>query len=258
LCKFDPDPENARAVHFSSRNTATTMTQQALPDAIALRIALAARALPDTDAKRLIAVLADAVGLPPTPAKLAGLKVKDLKQALDGELAEVDAAALKAALAHLKGTAEQEVDPPPPLQPYADGDMPGSIRVACASNTGERLDGHFGSAQRFLVYQVSATEHRLIDVRPADDSGSDDKNAYRAGLIGDCQVLYVASIGGPAAAKVVKASIHPIKHPLGGSACDRVRALQQVLGAKAPPWLAKVMGHTASERVRFELAEGEA
>jgi nitrogen fixation protein NifX len=120
------------------------------------------------------------------------------------------------------------------------------------------LDGHFGSAKRFLVYQVSSSENRLIDVRVADDAEADDKNAYRAGLIADCQVLYVASIGGPAAAKVVKADVHPIKDPKGGSARDRVLALQRVLASNAPPWLAKVIGQAPEERIRFEREESEA
>ena len=219
---------------------------------IALRIGLAARALPETKPARLLRVLADAIGLPPTAAKLAGLKVKDLKAAADGELADIDPDALKSALALLKGEGVVETDPPPPLESYTPGDMPGSIRVACASNTGEQLDGHFGSARRFLVYQVSADDIRLIDARTADDTGAEDKNAYRAGLIRDCQVLYVASIGGPAAAKVIKAEIHPIKDAAGGSARDRMVALQGILAAKPPPWLAKVMGQTPEERIRFE------
>jgi nitrogen fixation protein NifX len=220
---------------------------------IALRIGLAARALPDTDPARLLRVLADAVGLPPTEAKLAELKVKDLKAAADGELAEIDIDALKFALSLLKGEGVAEADPAPPLDAYADGDMPGSIRVACASNGGELLDGHFGSAKRFLIYQVAASEARLVDVRTADDAGAEDKNAYRASLIADCQVLYVASIGGPAAAKVVKADIHPIKDAAGGSARARMEALQTVLRTKPPPWLAKVMGQAPEDRVRFEL-----
>jgi nitrogen fixation protein NifX len=234
------------------------MTQAAISDAIALRIALAARALPDTDVGRLLRVLEDAVGLPPTAETLESLKLKDLKQALDGQLADVDAGALKQALAILKGEGEVDADPPPPLEPYAEGDMPGSIRVACASNRGELLDGHFGSARRFLVYQVAGGEHRLVDVRPVDDTGAADKNAFRAGLIDDCQVLYVASIGGPAAAKVVKADIHPIKYPFGGSARDRVLDLQRALARKAPPWLAKTMGQSPEERIRFEREESEA
>jgi nitrogen fixation protein NifX len=219
---------------------------------LALRIGLAARALPETNPARLLRVLADAVGLPPTADKLAGLKVKDLKAAADGEFADLDPDALKTALALLKGEGVTETDPPPPLAAFNPGDMPGSIRVACASNGGDRLDGHFGSARRFLVYQVSAGESRLIEARAADDTGAEDKNAYRAGLIRDCQVLYVASIGGPAAAKVIKAEIHPIKDAAGGSARDRMVALQGILAAKPPPWLAKAMGQTPEERIRFE------
>ncbi len=235
------------------------MTNGSLPDDIALRIGLAARTLPDTDPARLIRVLADAVGLPPTAESLAGLKVKDLKQAADGELADLDQDVLKAALAMLKGEGLDDTDEPLAVEPYAEGDMPDSIRVACASDHGEDLDGHFGAARRFLVYQVSATEHRLIDVRRVDESqADDDKNAYRASLIADCQVLYVASIGGPAAAKVIKKDIHPIKDAEGGSARARMIALQTILAGKAPPWLAKAMGHAPEERIRFERDETEA
>ena len=128
-----------------------------------------------------------------------------------------------------------------------------SIRVACASSTGEELDGHFGSCPRFLVYQVDAVEIRLIDVRATDGPDArDDKNAYRASLISDCQVLFVASIGGPAAAKVIKIGVYPIKHLTGGNARERVAALQTVLATAPPPWLAKVMGQDEESRVRFE------
>jgi nitrogen fixation protein NifX len=234
------------------------MTKAAISDEIALRIALAARALPDSDPARLLRVLDDAVGLPPTAKRLSVLKVKDLKGALDGELAGVHTGALREAVALLKGEAETDITPAPPVTPYAEGDMPDSIRVACASDTGDLLDGHFGSAQRFLVYQVSASENRLIDIRVSDDAQADDKNAYRAQLIADCQVLYAASIGGPAAAKVVKADVHPIKDPKGGPARERIHALQQVLATKAPPWLAKVMGQAPEERIRFEREDSEA
>jgi nitrogen fixation protein NifX len=224
---------------------------------IALRIGLAARTLPDTDPARLIRVLAAAVGLPPTAEKLATLRVKDLRSAADGELAAIDLDAVKAALAILKSDGLTESAPPPPLDPYTDGDLPDSIRVACASDTGELLDGHFGAARRFLIYQVSAAQSRLIEVRRVDDSAAEDKSAYRAGLIADCQVLYVASIGGPAAAKVIKLDIHPIKDAAGGSARERMVRLQEILSNKAPPWLAKAMGKTPEERIRFELASEE-
>ncbi len=225
---------------------------------IALRIALAVRELPDSDAARLLNILDDAVGLPPTAKKLAGLTVKSLKSAAGGKLADTDSKSLKAALACLKGETDVQAEPLPETAPYNEGDMPNSICVACASNTGEMLDGHFGSCKRFLVYQVSAAEYRLIDIRETDDAqAGDDKNGYRASLIDDCQILFVASIGGPAAAKVVRTGAHPIKKPDGGSASAEVAALQQVISKGAPPWLAKVMGVSAEERVRFGLDEPE-
>lgn len=57
------------------------------------------------------------------------------------------------------------------------------------------------------------------------------------------------------------ASSKCFKYAAGGSAGDRMLALQAILAAKPPPWLAKVMGQTPEERVRFErdlLDAGEA
>ena len=232
------------------------MSDTGLSREIALRVALAARALPDTDAARLLKVLADAVGLPPTEDSLSGLTVKQLQAAADGELADIDKDLLKSALGHLKGHGAALDEALPQTQSWSEGDMPDAIRVACASNNGEELDGHFGSCSRFLVYQVSRDEVRLIDVRDASGSEArDDKNAWRARLIADCQVLFVASIGGPAAAQVVKTGVHPIKDPRGGNARERLGELQAKLASAPPPWLAKAMGHTAEDRVRFTASE---
>jgi len=235
------------------------MEEQALSRDIALRIGLAARSLPDTDVRRLMSVLVACVGLPLTEKKLAELKVKDLKTAADGELESLSQEDLKTALRHLKGEESSGLAGAdlPAIQPFNEGDMPNSIRVACASNTGNLIDGHFGSCARFLIYQVSKDETRLIAIRSttSNDEG-DEKNVFRSGLISDCHVLYVASIGGPAAAKVIKAGIHPIKLPEGGNATDSIQQLQQVIASAPPPWLAKVMGMSAEDRKRF-LSESE-
>ncbi len=234
------------------------MSQTPISREIALRIGIAARMLPDTDPARLIKVLADAVGLPPTDDTLARLKVKQFKAAADGELAEIPVEQLKDALAVLKGEAHPDETKLPELQDYQEGDMPGSLRVACASNNGEELDGHFGSCRRFLIYQVSQDETRLIDLRAVGQPEGDmEKNEYRAGLIADCQLLFVNSIGGPAAAKVVRKDVHPIKYPQGGRARDKIEELSRVLQGAPPPWLAKVMGQEASTLSKFaeEAAE---
>jgi len=226
---------------------------------VALRIGLAARSLPDTEPKRLIAVLIEQVGHPLTEAKLDKLTVKDLKQAAEGELQDLPQDALKTALNSLKGQDDTSADPSlPEIEAYTEGDMPNSIRVACASNSSTQLNGHFGSCARFLIYQVSKDESRLVAIRSTQgDKEADDKNAFRAEIINDCHVLYVMSIGGPAAAKVVKNGLHPIKQPQGGDVNDVIDNLKQVLGSSPPPWLAKVMGVGAEDRVRFSIDEEE-
>lgn len=229
-------------------------SQATLSRELALRIGLAARALPDTDAKRLLAVLTDCVGLPITEEKILGLTVKTLKTARAGEFIDMDNLLLIHALGILKSgsTAPAETEE---LQAYADGDMPGSVRIACASNDGVNVDGHFGSCGQFLVYQVSADEARLIDIRKTDIPEGlevEDKNLFRAERIQDCQVLYIASVGGPAAAKIVKLGIHPMKLPGIEPIADIVEQLQTVIAGTPPPWLAKAMGIEAGDRFRFE------
>lgn len=236
------------------------MSKTPISKDVALRIALAARALPDTEPAKLLKVLADVVGLPPTPKKLSSLTVKDFKAACDGEFSSIDTDSLKTAIEFLKGEKGlSEKDDAPEAEAYNDGDMPDSIRVAVASNKAEQLDGHFGSCSRFLIYQVNANEMRLVDTRSTNGpEARDDKNAFRASLINDCQVLFVASIGGPAAAKVVRAGVHPIKYPDAGSARERLKALQKIIVDAPPPWLAKAMGHDEESRVRFERSAAEA
>ncbi len=229
-------------------------SQAALSRELALRIGLAARALPDTDAKRLLSVLTDCIGLPITEEKIVGINLKTLKTALAGEFLDIDEPLLTHALNILKSG----LDTHPTVQKqqaYVDGDMPGSVRIACASNDGINVDGHFGSCSQFMVYQVSADEARLIDIRNPDIPKGlevDDKNVFRAELIQDCQVLYIASVGGPAAAKIVKLGIHPMKLPGIESIADIIDQLQTVIAGTPPPWLAKVMGIDATNRFRFE------
>jgi len=230
-------------------------SQDPLSRELALRIGLAARALPDTDAKRLFTVLTHCLGLPITEDKIGSLNLKTLKAAQAGEFSDIDDVSLKKALHILKHNVETGETLKPDIQAYVEGDMPGSVRIACASNDAINVDGHFGSCNQFMIYQVSADEARLIDIRFTDSPDGlevDDKNLFRAELIQDCQVIYMASVGGPAAAKIVKLGIHPIKLQGIESITGIINQLQTVIAGTPPPWLAKVMGIEANNRFRFE------
>lgn len=234
------------------------MARKGLSRDLALRIGLAARAMPGIEAKMLLDALTDAAGLPLTDSKLKALDLTLLGKAADGILASVSREHLQQAMKFLRG--EEGVSPRFAVpEKYAEGDMPGSIRVAIASNGEDELDGHFASCEGFLVYQVSASEARLIDVRITEGAAeAEDKTVWLVEQIADCHVLYVVSVGGPAAAKIIKAGLYPIKLPDGGKAKDVLAQLQGVLAGSPPPWLAKILGASPEERVRFEQEASEA
>lgn len=237
------------------------MSEQRISNEVALRIALATRALPGTSVRDLLEVLQNNLGDNITEESLGTITVTKLKTGLgqtydldgeeDGEDASAaDIAAMKEAVRILWGGVS-EIDKLPEVDPYEEGDMPHSIRVAVASNNREQLDGHFGSCSRYLIYQLSTTDLKLIDIRSAAEAElSDDRNAFRVNLIRDCHVVYLVSIGGPAAAKVVRGGVYPMKREEGGLAREVLRELQPVMASSPPPWLAKVLGVAEGERVK--------
>jgi len=223
----------------------------------ALRVALAARAMPRVTLPALIEQLQRRLGDTIDEEKLRQVTVTMLKTGFastdgeeDGEDIGIGLESMKLAVRILWGETQGD-DTLPKIQPYTDGEMPGSVRVAIASDKDDTLSGHFGSCLRFLVYQVSPAEIRLVDIRDTMDAEfAEDRNLWRARLIGDCHVCYVVSIGGPAAAKVIRADIYPIKIPDGGPAADILRPFQTAMVESPPPWLLKILGVAAEKRLK--------
>lgn len=89
-----------------------------------------------------------------------------------------------------------------------------------------------------------------------DAEFAEDRNLWRARLIGDCHVCCVVSIGGPAAAKMIRADIYPIKVPGGGPALDFLKPFQVAMVESPPPWLLKILGVAAEKRLKnYSAAE---
>ncbi|THB62902.1 MAG: dinitrogenase iron-molybdenum cofactor biosynthesis protein [Gammaproteobacteria bacterium] len=211
---------------------------------IALRIALAARALPGTDPQRLLAVLDDCIGFPLTQERLDGLKPSILKMAANGEFSEFPGESLRQAIAFLKGEEDLDQSPLPEIMPYKEGDMPSSLKIACASNSGDKIDGHFGSCARFLIYQLSSTEMRLVDIRNAADADQApglvaDRPIRRADMLEDCSIVLVSSIEGPAAARVIRLGVHPVRLVSPKRAEEKLSEIQSVMACSPPRWMQK-------------------
>ncbi len=138
---------------------------------------------------------------------------------------------------------------------------PGSLRVAIATQDMKSLNAHFGSAKRFAIYDVTSTDWAFVETVSFDDvsdeSGShktegEDKIAAKVEGLAGCHLLFCLAIGGPSAAKVVSAGIHPVKIPQAQPVEAVLERTRDMLAASPPPWLRKVLaGAGAMQKPKF-------
>jgi len=84
------------------------------------------------------------------------------------------------------------------------------------------------------------------------------KLAPKLDAIKDCAILYVAAIGGSAAARVVAHGIHPIKVNQPEEINHLLTKFQEVLKGNPPPWLRKVLTKGKERVLDFEEEEVKA
>ena len=119
------------------------------------------------------------------------------------------------------------------------------MKVAFASTDKVHIDKHFGQAEEFYIWEVGperAAFSGVVQVKAERETGhSDDKIEARCSALHDCALVYVAEIGGPAAARLVAKKIHPIKSKDQELISTVIERLQEVLAINPPPWLKKAM-----------------
>ena len=119
------------------------------------------------------------------------------------------------------------------------------MKIAFATQDLQRVDAHFGWAKNLAVYEISPEGFNLIEAiqfsGDLQEDGNEDKLAPKIEAIKDCAILYVAAIGGSAAARIVAHKIHPIKVNEPEAITEILNKLQEVLKGAPPPWLRKAM-----------------
>ncbi len=117
------------------------------------------------------------------------------------------------------------------------------MKVAFASTDKIHIDQHFGRAEEFYIWEISSDSaefNGIIQVKTEGDDEADRIEARCSGLE-ECALVYVAEIGGPAAARLVAKKIHPLKSKDRAPIKETVEKLQEVLKGTPPPWLRKAM-----------------
>ena len=118
-----------------------------------------------------------------------------------------------------------------------------AMKVAFASTDKIHVDEHFGRAEKFLIWEIGPEEAGFAGVVQVQSEGQDEEDRIeaRSAALADCALVYVAQIGGPAAARLVAKKIHPIKSKECEPISEVVEKLQEVLRNNPPPWLRKAM-----------------
>lgn len=119
------------------------------------------------------------------------------------------------------------------------------MKVAFSTQDKQCVDAHFGWAKNIAVYDVTPEGYHFVENfefgGKLEEDGDEDKLAPKLAAIKDCAILYVAAIGGSAAARVVAVKIHPIKVTQPEPIADILVKLQEVLRGTPPPWLRKAL-----------------
>ena len=130
-----------------------------------------------------------------------------------------------------------------------------SMKIAFATQDLQRVDAHFGWAKNIAVYEVSPEGYHFVETfafaGDLEEDGNEDKLSPKLDAIHDCAIVYVAAIGGSAAARVVASKIHPIKVAQPEVILDILDKLQTVLQGTPPPWLRKAMSKGQERQLDF-------
>lgn len=128
-----------------------------------------------------------------------------------------------------------------------------TIKVAFASKDMKNINAHFGGAKEFVVYSVSKEGYQVDGIVQTDtsDLDGDDKTDFKVKTLAGVNIMYCESIGGTAAAKVIRSGIHPMKVQNEATIEDVLKELVTMLQGNPPPWIKKIMNIETTEDVRL-------
>jgi nitrogen fixation protein NifX len=136
------------------------------------------------------------------------------------------------------------------------------MRIGFATTDGIYVDEHFGRAGKFAIYEVDENSYSLYEMRIFGDCrdlkveltknmGEVHEEAVdlKVKKLTDCSVIYMTEIGGPAAARLVKNGIMPIKVKDGTSINELLEKFLDTMKNSPPPWMKKILNKNKKEEI---------
>ncbi|HAS55578.1 MAG: nitrogen fixation protein NifX [Nitrospirae bacterium GWC2_57_13] len=128
------------------------------------------------------------------------------------------------------------------------------MKIAFATTDEKNINDHFGRAGMFAVYDISKDGSRFVEIRKFADGEDtsitstreqgqvhEDLVQAKVDRLSDCRIVYLTEIGGPAAARLVKKGMMPLKVKEVTAIDDALAQLKATISGSPPPWLRKAM-----------------
>ena len=120
------------------------------------------------------------------------------------------------------------------------------MKIAFATQDLIHINAHFGSAKQMAVYAVSPEGYQFLETigfdGKLDEDGNEDKLVPKIEALSDCTIVYVAAIGGSAAARLIRKKVTPVKSKTEDDEITEVlEDLVTTLKGNPPPWLRKAL-----------------
>jgi nitrogen fixation protein NifX len=138
------------------------------------------------------------------------------------------------------------------------------LRVAIATQDGKQMNAHFGSARRFVIFEVTKATSRFLETVSFDavtgESGEHREDAplgAKVDAIRGCNLLFVLAIGASAASKVISARIHPVKLADPEPVEQVIAKVQELMNGTPPPWLRRALASSQERSMSFLEEEDE-
>jgi len=136
------------------------------------------------------------------------------------------------------------------------------MKIAFATKDNIHINAHFGWASKIDVYDLTPDGYTFLETLTfggeLKEDGNEDKLEPKLKALEGCTIIYVADIGGSAAARLINRRITPMK---SNSETDEIEAmlaqLMQTLQGSPPPWLRKALRQDQSPKFEDEYLETE-
>ncbi len=135
------------------------------------------------------------------------------------------------------------------------------VKVAFATSDLKQVDQHFGSSERFAIYQVSSGGALLLEVAEFGSlrqDGHEGKLLEKFALLDGCVAVYCQAVGASAVRQLMGMNVQPLKVEEGTTIQGLLDGLQQELKNGPSGWLARAFARNAPrEDDRFDAMENE-